>query len=383
MALRFKLEMKNFLKKSAVLPQKNKANQVLINHKKKNNARNKISSQKFSSEEWLKKLEERYLQGRQEYLNLFRESPVALVYTDIDGIVRYANRCFEELTGFSEDELKGQSLAYCLKPEEHSFLKTNNNTSFETVVSRSDNTRLLALINRTYNQVDNRLAGMIFSFQNISFLKKERRVRQTLYQISQLTHSDLPLLEIYPLVHEQLKKIIVATNFYIALWDSKQQQLNFPYYTDEASGDDELFIQRYGTSQSIFHYILKIGKPVLMDFQRYRKMLSFGYIQPWDVMTNTHLWLAVPLKLEQKVRGVLALQSYDNARLYSEKDIDLLEFVAQQLSGAIYRKEKEEELASIDQKIDQKKEYISNPERVSKRQFYLTEQKDFYNPGAR
>ena len=75
-----------------------------------------------------------------------------------------------------------------------------------------------------------------------------------------------------------------------------------------------------------------------MDFQRYRKMLSYGYIEPWDVMTNTHLWLAVPLKIEQKVIGVLALQSYDNARLYSEKDIDLLEFVAQQLSAAIFRK---------------------------------------------
>ncbi len=359
--------MKKFLKKSAVLPKKNKVDQDLINNKKKNNTRNKISTQNFSSEERLRKLEERYLQGRQEYLNLFRESPVALVYTDIDGIVLYVNRCFEELTGFLEEELKGQALAYCLKPEDHSFLKTNNNTSFETVVSRSDNTRLLALINRTYNQVDNRLAGMIFSFQDISFLKKERRIRQTLYQISQLTHADLPLPEIYPLVHQQLKKIIVATNFYIALWDNKQQQFNFPYYTDEASGDDELFIQNYSTTQSIFHYVLKIGKPTLMDFQRYRKMLSYGYIQPWDVMTNTHLWLAVPLKLEHKIIGVLALQSYDNARLYSEKDIDLLEFVAQQLSGVIYRKEKEEELANIDQKIDQKKEDISNPERVSKK----------------
>lgn len=107
---------------------------------------------------------------------------------------------------------------------------------------------------------------------------------------------------------------------------------------DVFAGDNEIFIQRYCSSQSIFHYILKNAKPVLMDFQRYRKMLSYGYIEPWDVMTNTHLWLAVPIKDEQKVIGVLALQSYNNARLYSEKDIDLLEFVAQQLSAAILRK---------------------------------------------
>jgi PAS domain-containing protein len=117
--------MKKFLRKSSELP-KNRAGQVIIKHKKKSNVRNKISSQNFSSEERMRKLEERYLQGRQEYLNLFREGPVALVYTDIDGIIWYVNRCFEELTGFSEEELKGKSLAYCLKPEEHSFLEANN-----------------------------------------------------------------------------------------------------------------------------------------------------------------------------------------------------------------------------------------------------------------
>jgi len=105
---------------------------------------------------------------------------------------------------------------------------------------------------------------------------------------------------------------------------------------------------------------LDIGKPVLMDFQHYRKMLSYGYIQPWDVMTNTHLWLAVPLKVEQKVIGVLALQSYDNARLYSEKDIDLLEFVAQQISTVIYRKEKEEILKSMNQKMT----HVNTPDNV-------------------
>jgi GAF domain-containing protein len=104
-----------------------------------------------------------------------------------------------------------------------------------------------------------------------------------------------------------------------------------------------------------------------MDFQHYRKMLSYGYIQPWDVMTNTHLWLAVPLKVEQKVIGVLALQSYDNARLYSEKDIDLLEFIAQQLSTVIYRKEMEEILKSINQKMT----HINTPDNVVMKENYI------------
>ncbi|HKK82989.1 MAG TPA: GAF domain-containing protein, partial [Atribacterota bacterium] len=74
---------------------------------------------------------------------------------------------------------------------------------------------------------------------------------------------------------------------------------------------------------------------------------------PWDVMTNTHLWLAVPLKADEKIIGVIALQSYDNARLYSEKDIDLLEFVSQQLSAAIYRKALKEKIAKIEHHSEQ------------------------------
>ncbi len=339
-----------------------------LNAWKKNNQKNRKQPDKASTPELQveqkNKLEEFFVQGRQEYLNLFRGCPIALVYTNIDGIILYANHCFEELTGFPEDELKGNNLVYCLTPEESSFFQDLDQTSLETVIHKKDHSRLEVAVKRTCNQIHNRIAGMIFSFQDISLLKRERNLKQTLYRISQVVHSDLPLPEIYSLVHEQLKRIMVANNFYIALWDSEQKQLSFPYYTDEAAGDDEIFIQRYSSTQSIFHYIIKIGKPILMDFQRYRKMLSYGYIEPWDVMTNTHLWLAVPLKLEQKVMGVLALQSYNNARLYSERDIDLLEFVAQQLSTAIYRKETEEILKNINQKMT----YIDTPDNVVRKE---------------
>lgn len=313
-------------------------------HNSKNN-NHKSEESELATENKLKKLEEFFLQGREEFLNLFNKCPVALAYTNIDGVILQVNNCFEELTGFTEEEVKGNSLVYCLRTDDPSYFDLNySRTSFETNIYTRDNCAVQVLGNRKYNKVDNRLAGMIFSFQDISFLRKERRIKQVLYRISQSVHSELSLPEIYAQAQEQLKKIIIAENFYIALWDSDTKQLHFPYYTDEAAGDNEIFIQRYCSSQSIFHYILNNVKPVLMDFQRYRKMLSYGYIEPWDVMTNTHLWLAVPIKDGQKAIGVLALQSYNNARQYSEKDIDLLEFVAEQLSTAIFRKSVEQKL---------------------------------------
>jgi GAF domain-containing protein len=85
-------------------------------------------------------------------------------------------------------------------------------------------------------------------------------------------------------------------------------------------------------------------------------------------MTNTHLWLAVPLKIDEKIIGVIALQSYDNARLYSEKDIDLLEFVSQQLSAAIYKKKLKAKIINMEQEDkDKDKIYLdSNKQSVEK-----------------
>jgi len=306
-----------------------------------------------SQEDRLNKLEAAFYQGRMEYMNLFKKCPDALVYTDIDGIILTVNDCFINLTGFQRSELKDNSIVYSLKPQNSSYFETVDNDYFETAIVSKDNFLIEVSVNRSYNLVENRLAGIIYSFREISRLRRERKITKILYQISRIASSDIPLQELYPIIHEQLKRIINATNFYIALADAEQNSLNFTYYTDEAAGDDEIFINRYCTSQSIFHYVLKVGKPVLMDFQRYRKMLSYGYIEPWDVMTNTHLWVAVPLKADEKIIGVIALQSYDNARLYSEKDVDLLEFVSQQLSAAIYKKALNAKITKIKHDLEQ------------------------------
>jgi PAS domain S-box-containing protein len=338
------------------------------NPNKKENQKKSIITKELSQNERLSKLEVAFCQGRQEYINLFKKCPEALVYTDIDGIVLTVNDYFEKLSGFQRTELKNNSIIYSLKPQDSSNFETTDNKYFETAITSKNGSVIEVSVNKNPNLIDNRLAGIIYSFQEISHLQRERKIIQTLYHISQIANMDISLSEIYPLIHEQLGQIINATNFYIALIDTEQGEINFPYYTDVAAGDDEIFINRYCTSQSIFHYVLKVGKPVLMDFQRYRKMLSYGYIEPWDVMTNTHLWLAVPLKIDEKIIGVIALQSYDNARLYSEKDIDLLEFVSQQLSAAIYKKKLKAKIINMEQEDkDKDKIYLdSNKQSVEK-----------------
>ncbi|MDD3032151.1 MAG: GAF domain-containing protein, partial [Atribacterota bacterium] len=82
----------------------------------------------------------------------------------------------------------------------------------------------------------------------------------------------------------------------------------------------------------------------------------------------------VPLKADEKIIGVIALQSYDNARLYSEKDIELLEYVSQQLSAAIYKKALQGKITKKEQDIqeagsDKSKKHLDTDELPLKEPF--------------
>jgi diguanylate cyclase (GGDEF)-like protein len=64
-------------------------------------------------------------------------------------------------------------------------------------------------------------------------------------------------------------------------------------------------------------------------------------------ITDKSIWLGVPLKVEDRVIGAMAVQSYTNPNLYHEEDIKIVEFVSNQVATAIERKRMEEELKKL------------------------------------
>ena len=64
----------------------------------------------FSDTSRFKKNERVLQRSRQEFIGLFRNSPEALAYTDMDGIVLEANKRFEELFGYELEEMRGKHI---------------------------------------------------------------------------------------------------------------------------------------------------------------------------------------------------------------------------------------------------------------------------------
>lgn len=300
----------------------------------------------FSDTSRFKKNEQVLQRSRQEFIGLFKNSPEALAYTDMDGIVLEVNKRFKELFGYELEEMRGKHIEKVLTNWRIQILGNDLIFTDLELIARKKNKKLIHVsVSVTLNQVNEQTTGKIFLLNDVTNRKANEAVNNVLYNISRAANSDISLKQLYPVIHEELSTIIDTTNFYIALFDEEKNKLCFPYYADETGERDEDFlVSKYSDSDSIFNYIFKTGESLLLNYNKYKRMIDRGDFNSYDVITNKQVWLGVPLKIENKIIGSMILQSYTDPNLYLKKDIKLMEFVSQQIATAIERKQSEEKL---------------------------------------
>jgi len=300
----------------------------------------------FSNTSKFRKNEQVLQRSRQEFIGLFKNSPEALAYTDMDSIVLEVNKRFEELFGYKLEEMRGKHIEKVLTNWRIQILSSERVfTDLELIAKKKNNKLIHVSVSVTLNQVNEQVTGKIFLLNDVTNRKANEAVDNVLYNISRAANSDISLTQLYPVIREELSTIINTTNFSIALFDKEKNKLYFSYYADETGERDKDFlVSKYSISDSIFNYIFKTGDSLLLNYNKYKRMIAQGNFISYDVITNKQIWLGVPLKIENKIIGSMILQSYTDPNLYSKKDIKLMQFVSQQIATAIERKQAEEKL---------------------------------------
>lgn len=155
-----------------------------------------------------------------------------------------------------------------------------------------------------------------------------------------LSDSDLP--SVLTRIHEVLRGLMPADNFYIALLDPETRQLEFPYFVDRADPPPP----PRPPGRGITEYVLRTGVPLLADPETYEGLRRSGEIL--ERGSPSIDWVGVPLRLPGHATGeslgVLAVQSYDPAVRYGAVEVELLQFVSTQVAVAVERKRAEERL---------------------------------------
>ncbi len=167
--------------------------------------------------------------------------------------------------------------------------------------------------------------------------KRAEQIQKVLYNISNAVIITDNFEELAKRIQEYLGTIIDTTNFYIALYNNKTDTISLPFFSDKKDKYTSV-----PAGKTLTKYVIDTKKSLLANIDLKKRLVKEGKLEHKGSLSK--IWLGVPLKIEGKVIGVLAVQSYTDEYAYNESDMEILEFISGQISISIERKKAEEEL---------------------------------------
>lgn len=303
-----------------------------------------------------KQVEEELKNSEERLKILFDYAPDVIYISDLKGRFIDGNKAAERLIGYKKEELIGKSflklkllsladIPIAAKTLAKSIIGKPTGPD-EFVLNRKDNSKITVEISTYPVKITGRTLVLGIA-RDITERKKAEILNTALYNISRAANSEISLNQLYPLIHKELNTIIDATNFFIALVNYEEDRLFYPYHKDEK---DNFFppqkLSSYGTLTA---YIIKTGQSLLANRNQIDKMVTQEKIKlsSIGIITPKISWLGVPLKIGDKIIGAMVIQKYNDPYLYSNKDIKLMEFVSDQITTAIQRKQLEEKMEKL------------------------------------
>src|SRR5258706_2993611 len=164
--------------------------------------------------------------------------------------------------------------------------------------------------------------------------KRELKIRKALYEIADAASAVEDMQLFYKKLHKIVGKLMYAENLIIALYDSQNDLITWPYYIDSVDFEPP---KPSGLSehQGVTGYVLRNGKTLSHADGSCQAAMKRGEFK--QVGPESDQGIAVPLKIKTKTIGVILIQSYIKSIGYQLEDVKVLEFVAQHISTALTR----------------------------------------------
>lgn len=260
-----------------------------------------------------------------------------------NGRIKYANKELLRLSEYIESELIDRSFINFVAPNEQlkviSYFEQRINgeevpVRYESVAQTKSGKLIDVEVSVINIEFLGQNAEMVI-LRDISKKKKTELVQQFLYEISELASLNISLRDFLSRVHRQLKSIMKADNFYIALYDKVQDKYTFPYYFDEF--DDYEGTELLSLEGTLTDHIRKTGKGQIITEEIEKDL--FGEDNFNLIGEYSQVWLGAPLvdSSTNEVIGVIAIQDYKTKEAYTSDDLITLEIIANNIGLLIDR----------------------------------------------
>ncbi len=269
----------------------------------------------------------------------------ALAVQDARGRLVYVNRALADMLGYKPEEMVGQESRSFFAGDQRAaydaqlkLRSEGGSAPYEALVAGRHGDKLVRISPQPLFDEEGNFAGSFATLTAIGDIRRTEVERQVMSEIARAVAVTHNLDELLELIHDCLKRVVPAENFFVALYDSAEETISFPYFVDQYD-EPPMPLRR---SRTCTDYVLRTGEALLLTNEVFEKLVAEGEIEL--VGSPSPSWMGVPLKTPDRTIGVLAVQHYEDEGAFSERDLELCASVAGHIALAIEKKRADEAL---------------------------------------
>ncbi|HKJ28533.1 MAG TPA: GAF domain-containing protein, partial [Anaerolineales bacterium] len=170
------------------------------------------------------------------------------------------------------------------------------------------------------------------SFKNVENVRTTREQLRNNLMLNSFSNNIINESEpdkLYPLIHEQVQKILGDVDFFVALYDDNTKHIEIPYLFE---GDQPLSIDPFPMGEGLTSIVIRTQQPLMLVENTEERARALG---AKIVGSPARSWIGIPLIVSGNVIGVLSVQDVDVEKRFDERDLNILEALASPVAGAI------------------------------------------------
>ncbi|MBN1810404.1 MAG: GAF domain-containing protein [Anaerolineae bacterium] len=178
------------------------------------------------------------------------------------------------------------------------------------------------------------LADQLSPVMNNAQLYRETHQRAerlaTVNRIAQAASATINLKELVETVYREITLAVKHDAFFIALYDAEREELDFQIQVDTGIRAPA---ERHPLGTGLTSHVVTKKRPLLIDdMAQAPEYQAMG--REWGTMAVPASWLGVPMRIGERVTGVISVQAY-HPHAYGEEDQQFLSTIADQVAMAV------------------------------------------------
>src|SRR5204863_4072950 len=168
-------------------------------------------------------------------------------------------------------------------------------------------------------RLDGRSVGRVWSFRDVTARRRAECVQDAVYRISHTAHTAENLQQLLRAIHEVVGELMPAKNFYVSLYNEKDDRLEFPYLVDEY--DTARDIPPRKLRKGLTEYVLRTGHPLLATPEVYERLVAAGEAELIGAPSID--CRCVPLKVKHRPTGFVVTEDYFRGLRNGPRELDI------------------------------------------------------------